>query len=246
MLCQMYLESSKRSNILYVINSMDERLSKGVVVLVPGFSQSKSDVDYFMSKLANRLFANGYITVQVDLYAHGDSYGSLEDFIWEDFIKNIEDIQQLLKLKYKNIHQYMVTRGIYGNIAMSTEIREIYDLVCLNPVNELSQLSHIFNMEAGVVELNTLLAEQEEYTYLFETMGSEISNLRGQMFNKSLIASLAQYQEISLNNTVWSYDSKISSLKEQARFAFVRDPEWQELMIDELFERLEEIHSLNV
>ena len=246
MLSQMYLESSKKKNILYVINSMNEKQAKGIVLLIPGFSQSKSDVDYFMTKLANRLFLNGYITVQVDLYAHGDSYGSLEEFTWNDFVKNAEDINRYLTKKYKNLYQYMVTRGVYGNIAMNTELKNMFGLICLNPVNDVKQIKNIFAIEDGEVEINKLLAEKEEYSQLFEVMGSEITNLRGQAISWSLLSTLSDYSMISLEDTVWSYDSALTSLKEQAKCNFIRDPVWQESLIDKLVERLEEMHSSNV
>ena len=244
MLSQVYIKSYCNNHILCVLNAIANN-KKGVVVLVPGFSQSKSDMDYFMTRLANKLVDMGYDTVQVDLFAHGDSYGVLEKFTWEIFVQNLIDIYRYIDRNYKIRHKYLVTRGVFGNISMNTKLKELYDIICVNPIINIEKCIGMLNVKNGEFAVNKLLSEDAKYEYLFNIMGSEITNVKGQSINYQLITSLLQYNEILLDNIILTYDSSLdTTLKEQAETCFVREFFWQESLIEKIIEKMEEMHKL--
>lgn len=248
MLSQLYIKSYNDNNILCVLNNRNGVKAEGVVVLIPGFAQSKSDIDNFMTRLSNKIVGMYFDTVQVDLFAHGDSYGSLEEFSWNVFQKNIEDICICLDKRYQNVKKYLVIRGIYGNIVMNTKIQSMFSVICINPVLNIDDNMDMFDMRTGEFEVNKMLLENKEYEYLFCAMGCELTNIKGQSINYEILKELSLYRDILWSNTITTYDNlEVLTFREQAECGFVREFSWQEDVMKKTIKKLEEIHlSKNV
>lgn len=241
MLFQKYLESSKNEKILLVINGIPIEQAKGVAVLFPGFSQSKSDLDYFMTKLSKQLNFAGYIAALVDVYGHGDSYGDLENFEWNDFVRNAEDIHSFLSTEYSNLPKIMITRGIFGNIAMNKGLGDKYFLLCINPVANLEDTKGRFDHLSGKADFNELLKENEEWSFLFEAMGCEVSNICAQKIDANALKSLADYSKIAQEDTFWSDGIVLDNFEKQAKSCFAREPLWQDDLIEQITAKVEKM-----
>src|SRR5690554_7464647 len=116
MINQVFLKSYN-SHIMCILKSKYSISEvKGVAVLLPGFSQNASDIDYFLTNLSNELNSQGYATIQVDLYGHGDSYGHLSDLDVQIVEYNILSVYEYAKKLYNDKPIIGISRGIYGNM----------------------------------------------------------------------------------------------------------------------------------
>lgn len=66
-----------------------DRVPLGTAVLLAGFSHPMCDMDYFMSRLARQLAAQGIFAAQVDLRGHGDSGGKFSSVDLETLREDI-------------------------------------------------------------------------------------------------------------------------------------------------------------
>ena len=124
----------ENSSIFSVIKYPERQNVQNAVLLIPGFGESKCDLDYFLNNLANFFVENYFVTMQLDLFAHGDSYGSFEDLNSGIIIKNIISAIKHLK-KTSNLKIYVVCRGFYTELLSEKSILDdIYGLVGINPI----------------------------------------------------------------------------------------------------------------
>lgn len=233
---QFYIKSD--GNHILCISKLDDMIleKKGVIVLVPGFSQSKSDIDYFMSRLGNNLVRMGYIVVQIDLYGHGDSYGDLSTISWNKIICNLKDIYFYLQEHFNRLPIKLCTRSIYGNVVLTSDLRDLYErVICLNPVLGLSEIQCFDNLPEKATDL-TWLTDDIEIAHILETMGCELSNIRAQLVNTDFLDGLKNLEvDFAINEGKYVFTYEINngkvSFEEQSRLNFIRDVVWQEDVI---------------
>ena len=249
---QLYIKSAG-THIMCVMKSMCcLKDIKGAVILVPGFSQSSCDVDYFMTNLSNALNEKRYLTLQVDLYGHGDSYGDLSSINLQILRDNILSVIKYINNSRANMPIWGITRGIYGNLFCEDIIAyKLSGVICVNPVriNEKLQ-SYISHANGNIVEIRDFILENTFFEHLFMLMGAELTNIRGQKININfldeiankieklhhpknviLLSSYNENKKISEMNYSDIKDKKIDYLSERC---FLRDPEWQLELINKI------------
>ena len=249
MVNQCYIKSG--SSYIFAVTNKESNEINGAVLLLPGFSQSKSDIDYFMSHLSDKLVKSNYLTMQLDFYGHGDSYGKLEDLSWNIIIKNIESAVNNLRDRMEG-PIYIVCRGIYCNALFHTKIlNQCRMAVCVNPLKLIqSNLNFAHSWNGEIFEIVDLI-QDEFVSDLFIAMGGELNNLMGQKTNKGFIMdslrnSFAMQQFASKNITFINsldnindflvadkYENVLAdTMKGHAKKSFFRLPEWQYKLID--------------
>lgn len=254
MINQFFLASAG-SHILCTVKSachIDE--VKGFVLLLPGFSQSSSDIDYFLTNLSNELNLLEYGTVQIDLFGHGDSYGKLPKL-------NLKIIEDNILSVYSYISEELcinkpiigVARGIYANILSNERISNKFDkTICINPV-----VVHLGSLDLDCwkneleIEISNIINTDKSLKDLFVLMGAELTNLSGQKISSIFLDEILEYiknQHFIANNSVviTSYNDtdklyKVDQIKDinkhydieyLSAHCFIRDPEWQITLID--------------
>ena len=223
---------------------------EGVVVLLPGFSQSCCDIDYFMTNLANELIQMDYVTIQVDLCGHGDSYGELSELSINVIEENIICVYEYVKRTWMNKPIFAVARGFYGNLLYTKSLSEKFEkIICINPVKcKLNLTEYIKYKQNEVLEISEMLLENSLVESFFISSGADITNVRGQkiagcflMDIVNTINSLKQpqnaviissYNDQNKINLILHSEDKIFPVEYIAEHSFIRDPEWQSELIN--------------
>lgn len=258
MISQIYVKSADTYILCVEKTEYRRKDIVGVVVLLPGFSQSACDVDYFMTTLANELIRLGYITIQVDIYGHGDSYGDLSELSIEIVETNILSVYKYIKMTWKDKVIFAVSRGFYGNLLSTESISNKFEkIICINPVISKINLFDLTKyIENEILELSEILSENSIMNSFFISLGADLTNIRGQKIASdflidifSSINNLRQYENVVIISS-YNDQNKLNRiiLSEEVAFpieyiaehCFIRDPEWQTDLISEVSEILEE------
>lgn len=246
MISQLYLKSGY-THIMCILRSIYEmHLTKGVVILIPGFSQSSSDIDYFMTNLSNVLNRQGYVTVQVDIYGHGDSYGDLSELTVRIMQDNVISVYEYVKSVFNDKPIYAISRGFYGNLLCDENLSIGFSkMICINPViAKLDIKDYIKCKKDELIEISERISLNSSLENLFAALGAENTNLRGQCIKGSLLWEIAD-----IINYKWGQPANViilSSYNDQNRInramncgeteltvdyisnhCFVRDADWQ-------------------
>ncbi len=182
------------------------------VILIPGFSHSSCDIDYFMSKLARTLSGKGLYVMQIDPRGHGDSIGDLKDFSLDTYRDDIRVVLEHIKKNCKQV--FCVSRGL-GATIFSEFVEEVYidAIVGINPYCiERYKIEELFkNIEYDFYEiaflctknLNKNLQDVDLKKHnLFGLLGADMSNLYGQQISGQFIQQLIEYNSIEILQNV--------------------------------------------
>ena len=257
MINQIYVNSTDSYIICTIRASFHISEIKGAVLLIPGFSQSMCDIDYFMTKLANMLNDQGYATMQIDICGHGDSYGDLAVLNCETVKKNIASAYEYLKEWCNRKPIIGVARGLYANILCVNNLSSMFNyIIGINPVIAKLCIDDSKCKKNKICNFSDLIANDEMYDYLFTLLGAEKTNIIGQRINTSFIYEALYYINNALfpNNAVIlsSYNDdmqmeKLTSpnLKQNVKYmserCFVRDHEWQENLANIIVNSIKEM-----
>ena len=199
---------------------------KAGVIIVPGFSQPKCDVDYIMSRLARRFEENGIFVLQMDPRGHGDSPDNLEDVTINTIREDIKyGIWYLKNSLNKNVPIYGVSRGL--NAAILAENHQLNGVAaispyCLNPKN----IETIWgNIDEKVIEISDVISKNTVMIKaFFDSTGSRETNYLGQKISVELLNELKEYSSIENlcywnNKGLWLFYDENSD-KEIKRYIF--------------------------
>lgn len=202
----------ENSSIFSVIKYPERQNVQNAVLLIPGFGESKCDLDYFLNNLANFFVENYFVTMQLDLFAHGDSNGSFEELNCEIIIKNIMSAIKYLK-KNSDLKIYVVCRGFYTELLSEKSILDdIYGLVGINPIklntDELARIEDVLSSKEHIIEIGDF-ENQQTISKILVMLGAEPDNLFAQKININFLNDIIErlkkkkWNEISYNNAVW-------------------------------------------
>lgn len=247
MVHQQYI-SSNNSSIFLLERSLKHNDKTPIIILFPGFSQSGTDRDYLFSQISYECNQNGFGTVQVDPYGHGDSYGHIEHLKWNDIIENIKSVANYIHSRYSR-KLYIICRGVYCNAFFNSEIQEIFDLfICINPVYITKDyVNKILVNYDECIEVSDYILYEPILRDLLIAMGAEQNNICGQKIEKNFLIDALTCEESNLpkQNIKYIYyeaesdiffesDKKIVSysIKQQAQNAFKTSIVWRHKLID--------------
>lgn len=251
MISQNFIQCDKGS-IFTIIKYPENRNVENAVLLIPGFGESKCDLDYFLNNLSNFFIENNFMTMQLDLFAHGDSYGDFEELSCDIIIDNIVNAIKYLKKKSENLKIYLICRGIYIELISEKNIlNEICGLVGISPVkvktSELICFERAILSNKKTIEIGEF-KDREIILKILIMLGAEPDNLFAQKINTKFLNDIIErlknktWDKITYNNIVWltsnietldvniEYEySKIQykTLDYYAGYAFPRDICWQ-------------------
>lgn len=248
MLNQIYLNSGDTYIMCFVKQKSSIEVSKGCVVLLPGFGESANDVDYFMTRLSNKLSQENYITIQVDLYGHGDSYGDVSDLNLDIIEGNIKSVYDYARNICENKDVICIARGLYGNILNQKKFSNLFSrIICINPIITNTTFKEI--MSNDLLEISDLIKDNN-IKDLFLALGSELTNLKGQKISSKFLCEiftlvrffdydgktiiLSSYNQNCLINNVKNYRDICLEIKSISEYCFVRDVNWQAKLINEI------------
>lgn len=215
MVNQLFLQCND-NYIFCVTRSPSNKIIKGAVLLIPGFGESKCDIDYFMSNIAKDLVQNSFYVLQIDLYGHGDSEGSFDTLDSNIIIDNIRSALDYLK-KNLSVPIYIVTRGFYNELIYDNNIlNEIEGVVCISPIklflSEFNKITYLFsNIKGNIIELPLCFdkkIEQEELKKFLIMLGAEPGNMWGQKISTKFINQILQ----NIKAEKWQYKKKYSNI----------------------------------
>lgn len=199
---------------LFTVSYSPDKESKDLIILIAGLSSSMCDTDYFMSRLARKLYKTGRSVLQIDLFGMGDSNGDLENVSVNTIKSDIIDVFAYIhKFKFKSI--IVVSRGI-----ISTFVQDVVDkyfnnvrTIAINPYLAFTRCD--FNsLNVNSVDydnLSSLVSTEELDCFLME-LGIKPSNLQGQKIDSEFLKSISSDEFFSLyrvkNHKVFSFNNE--------------------------------------
>ena len=211
MVSQNYIYS-KSNSLFCIVKYPEGGTPNSAVLLLPGFGESKSDLDYFLDNLSDYFIENGFATVQVDFFAHGDSFGEFENLNCDILCQNIKSSIGYIKHNL-GLDVFVVARGFYIELLADYSVcREIKGMVCVNPIKIKTEiidyLDRYFDTQEKFIEFNEL--EDAILVSKFLTLlGAEPDNLMGQKISRFFIKDIftriknKAWSEKNYKNIVW-------------------------------------------
>ena len=203
---------SKPNSIFCVVKYPDNNVPDSAVLLLPGFGESKSDLDYFLDNLSDYFIENGFATVQVDFFAHGDSFGGFENISSNILSENINNAIEYISGRL-GLRVFIVSRGVYIELLADLNILQNIDgVVCINPIkleNEIvDYLDKTFCIDGSLLEFSEF--ENRELVNKFLTvLGAEPDNLMAQKISASFmneiffLLKVKSWDKLTYKNVVW-------------------------------------------
>jgi pimeloyl-ACP methyl ester carboxylesterase len=175
------------------------------VLLLPGFSLSMCDVDYFMSRLARYLCRQGFHVLQMDPRGHGDSGGCLEEVTLDSLRNDIsEGIDFLSSSLSKSV--YIVSRGFHATLSSEfVKNGKALGVVgigpyCLSNTIAQSLWSGLDTKECYTgmdlipgSEYRTLADFDQDKLAFFNALGARLRNILGQEISAQLLHEIIKY-----------------------------------------------------
>lgn len=176
------------------------------VVLIPGFSQSMCDTDYFMARLARRLAGEGIYVLQADPRGHGDSPGCLEEVTLSMLRADIQSV-----VNYAAVQSGGAVMGI-GRGLTATLMAElapelpVAGVAGIHPygLDPAAVKALIKNIGTGVIDTADILTGtdfskfsdfNQDWLAFFDALGSGFPyNLIGQKISTDLFREMAVYE----------------------------------------------------
>lgn len=259
MISQIYIESGD-TYIMCVVKAAHEiDQIKGAALLIPGFSQSASDIDYFMTNLSNRLNQQGYLTVQIDIFGHGDSYGDLANLSVKIIEENIIAAYTYINSIIREKPIFAISRGFYGNLLGENDRMKIFSkTICINPVITKLNLQNYLRYKSNeMIEISESIKDNPSLEKFFIALGAENTNLRGLRISGDLLYQivnrinnnqnylpnsiiLSSFNDYNNINIVENWNPKEISIDYISAHCFVRDPDWQFTLINKVIDTIKE------
>lgn len=185
---------SNNSNIILVYNFPTE--IDRIVLLVPGFLECGSDKEYFFTRLSNILNQSNIMTVQLEPFAHGYSYGNTLDFTLEKVKNNVVEVLEMLKKKYKK-NICLITNGVYSSLINDLDIiNSCREFICVNPTFISKQdLDCILSIKSDTFELADYVLNNKKILDVFLRLGASTYNICSQLFKKESIVNMLLYSK---------------------------------------------------
>ena len=227
-------------------------------LLLPGFGMHMCDVDYFMSKLARRLYAAGVYVLLLEPYGHGDSYGDLQDCTISSLIEDIMIGVEHCRTVSNNI--YCFSRGLIANLLVNTA--SDIKIIGLSPVCVNKDSISGFDIPNDSVEICKYIPGDDYVAYsdfdkdklcLIEMIGGRIRHIHGQFINPDILNYILTCNHMQTlrehDNAHWIFfesddgklykiynnnELKYRELSSYFKTAIYRDALWQHYVIDEI------------
>lgn len=240
----------------------DNRSKKDPILVISGFSEPMQDHEYFMSKLSRNLYRNNNYVMQLDLYGHGDSSGSVSDISLEIIKNNISKaIEHIQTIEGTDKSIIIISRSL-----MSTILADIFNndfrvkyIIGINPYYPDPVKAKLLctYIRDNIIEYNTLIQGYCKNMYNLE-MGiqesinqlSELGLFQGQYVSKEFVIDiLLKDYTIALSskqNTFivgnnenyeisnWSTDYGYRNSCEVGEISLCEDPLWQYNAIEKI------------
>lgn len=166
--------------------------AKGLVVLLIGLGQPKSEYAYFHSKIAGVL-AEHFQVVQFDYLGCGDSDGNFEDTDFPGFVEDFRAIVDAGRQKTPAGPLIVIGRGIGMWVAATANIAADH-YIFWNPVDQLpaGALPELMTMlgDSQSIDIADLPHSREPWGPFYEAVGMERSSMGGELLGKRLAQSL--------------------------------------------------------
>lgn len=240
--------------------SLPEQI-KEMIILFPGFSHSKSDMDFYLSDLRNNLLEKSIGVVQVDLYGCGDSVGDFSECSLNMIYTNVIGIIQWISQEF-DYPVSVLGRGIIANVLADERIASmVKNVILINSIalNEHSQkrIKELLSSYKGdeCIDMSSYIVFLEDSSkdlllvYMY-ALGAEERNIKGLrialstlqefcgLVSKSVIAAENVYSfqtDIHDNLQIEKGDEKQKDISFY-RDAFVRSPVWISNLISHVVE----------
>lgn len=227
-------------------------------LLLPGFGMHMCDVDYFMSKLARKLYAAGIYVLILEPYGHGDSYGDFQDCTIASLAEDIMIGVEHCKIVSNNI--YCFSRGLIANLLTNTASN--IKVIGLNPVCVNKESLSRIDTPHENIEICEYIPGDDYVSYsdfdrdklcLMEMIGGRIRHIHGQVINPDILNYLFSYDHLQIlqqhDNAQWIFfesaeeklykiynknELKYRDLSSYFKTAVYRDALWQHHVIDEI------------
>ncbi|GGH62549.1 hypothetical protein GCM10008014_39100 [Paenibacillus silvae] len=185
-------------------------LNNDCAILFAGFTNSSSDIDYFMSRLARLLGRSGLTVYLIDPRGHGDSSGNIDDVTLESIREDIYNSFQYVT-KRNNGYVFCIGHGLAGVLAADVlGGRSNLGFICIYPylIHPSQFKIDLFcdegKIDASRLESNfkaNLLDDEVEDLSLMGAMGADRGNMLGRELSIKLIEQLTTYNPFeSLEN----------------------------------------------
>ncbi|MBR5041358.1 MAG: hypothetical protein IKX68_09570 [Clostridiales bacterium] len=182
-------------------------------ILFSGLGENLCDLDYFMKYLATDLCDNGILTLQIDLFGHGESSGDFDSIDESVLIQDIRHAVSLLR--GKGISKIgIITRGYISNLYPEiVEGNQISMFIGISPImlNESAREEFLESYKYDSEQpLFSGFDSIEKSDTLITMLGSEPQNLYTERINKLFweqiverISSSDCPVEVEGVNTIW-------------------------------------------
>ena len=236
---------------------------KTAVILIPGFTHSMTDIDYFMTSVKNELVKHEYAVVQFDPFGYGDSDGELHELTLDIFKYNINSVYNWVKDNLSNDVK-VFTRGINEIVLSESNINNLFSkCVCLNPIHitrmeyikihdALKNTTDIIDIAKWFSAMGTNIHEFMESC--FYSFGAKLKNVNGQRISRTYLEKLVEFTYNSdrkskvqyilskdVNEIQKSYninDLYCSIADYGLQDALSREPEWNYFIINEIIKSI--------
>lgn len=227
-------------------------------LLIPGFGMHMCDVDYFMSKLARKLYAASVYVLILDPYGHGDSYGNLQDCTISSLIEDI--LIGIEHCKTVSDNTYCFSRGLLANLLTIAEPN--IKIIGLSPVCVSKESLVNIDVPSDIIEICKYIPGDDyvsysdfnkDKLYLTEMIGARIRHIHGQFLNSDILNYILNCDHIHVlqqhDNAQWIFfesddeklykiydknELKYRSLSSYFKTAIYRDAVWQQNVINEI------------
>jgi len=208
---QNFIESGEIS-IFNIMRYPQNKKNKGSVLLIPGFGESKCDIDYFLCDTSNYLLENEFCVMQLDLFAHGDSCGKFEELNCKIITENIISAVKYLK---RDLEQkvYIVCRGFYLELICEQNIlNDVDGIIGISPIklerDEMKKIEQVLNITKDIQAFEKI-ENQESLSKIITMLGAEPDNIYAQKVNKEFLQEIIstlkenKWATTAYRNIVW-------------------------------------------
>lgn len=227
-------------------------------LILPGFGMHMCDVDYFMSKLARKLYAAGVYVLILDPYGHGDSDGNLQDCTITSLIEDITiGVEHCKKISNNT---YCFSRGLIANLLAN--ISSNIKVIGLSPVCVNKESLHGIDLPNESIEISRYIPGDDYVAYsdfdkdklcLIEMIGGRMRHVHGQFINPDILNYIIKCDHMQVlqqhANAQWIFfdgdeekhykiykndELKYQALSSYFKKAVYRDALWQHYVIEDI------------
>jgi hypothetical protein len=232
----------------------DSKPAQKAFVLLPGFSQNMSDLDYFMSRLAKKLVALNHFVLNIDLPGHGNSDLGSEELTWSILTDGLISALNYAQNEVED-SVILITRGLFNVLCYESEIpKYAHKMLTINHchIKNLSYeiLKNLSERKEDIVEIVDYTKKDVIWNLFVETLGGELTNMNGQRYSIGFLKEIANKMSVNFhrnnpkirNAFYWNDKFLIQSPEqlscmlahEYAENSFIRNAYWQDELICQL------------